>query len=170
MLEMSVISQEPLWHRPIVLHKKRTINERCTNLMWFSFYMQSSERVHQCLGLAQRQETDTHVSSGCWEWQKQGPQNRLWWKKGAMVQILRRLKRMEERRKHNRVMPGGPASSCSIDNEFQTHVTQIEFDEASGRRWETSKWCRRLMRTAQPGRAFVALWAKTKERNAERML
>lgn len=134
------------------------------------FYMQASERVRRRWCLAQWQETDTPVSSGCWEWQKQGPQNRLWRKKGAMVQILRPLKRAEERREHNRVMSGGLASSSSIDNEFQTHVTQIEFDVASGRRWQPSKWCRRLMRTAQPSRGFVAPCAKTKWKTAETML
>lgn len=133
--------------------------------MRFSFYMQSSERVSQRRRLARRQETDTHVSSGCWEWQKQDPQNRPGRKKGAMVQILRPLKRTEERRRHNRVMPGGLASSCSIDNEFQTHVTQIEFDEASGRRWQTSKWCRGLMRTAQPGGGSCGTVSQNKGEN-----
>lgn len=40
---------------------------------FFFFYMLSSKRVHQRQRLAQRQETDTHVSSGCWDWQKQAP-------------------------------------------------------------------------------------------------
>lgn len=124
-----------------------SIKKKGTDLMWFSilfpFYMPKSQRVHKRLHLAQRQESDTHVSSGCWEWQKkQGPQNRLWRKKRAMVQILRQLRGTEERGEHNRVMAGGLASSCSIDNESQTHVTQIEFDEASRWCWPTSKWCR----------------------------
>lgn len=54
-----------------------------------------------------------------------------------MVQILRLLKRTQ--RERNGVMSGGSILGSSIDNEFQTHVTQIDFDVASKQQWQMSK-------------------------------
>lgn len=42
-------------------------------------------------------------------------------------------------RERNRVMSGGFISGSSIDNEFQTHVMQIDFDVASKQQWQMSK-------------------------------
>lgn len=49
-------------------------------------------------------------------------------------------------RERNRVMSGGFISGSSIDNEFQTHVMQIDFDVASKQQWQMSKWCRQWYR------------------------
>lgn len=178
-----VTCEREMW--VFVVHQKIKINNNCNVLLWhtpfkkewwdflsfvhFTYTYRLSECSSACVWLGDKKltlmshlvaENDKNTSPkiDC-------VGRRKWW-----CRYYVRWKRTEERRKHNRVMPGGLASSCSIDNESQTHVTQIEFDEASGWRWQTSKWCRRSMRTAQPGWAFEALRDKTEERSAERTL
>lgn len=125
-----------LWLQSIILHLKMWTVHKSDAL-----YMHVPECITMFGPASGSVTRNWHSSLICLlRMTKTRPQNRLWRKEGVMVQILRLLKRTQ--RERNRVMSGGFISSSSIDNEFQTHVKQIDFDVASKQQWQMSKWCR----------------------------